>query len=292
MKNFIYIIALIFLPWAVCAQPIDKQVEEAYLYYKEGKLTEAAEIINDISESKKGRADKVVWHIRAFIYKDIFMDSDSLSKTIDAREEAISSVQKSRERDKNKSLEEMNKKVLKYLAESYYNDASDIITDRNKEQLPLAEKNYNRYKDVINYVFPDTSLTHKDIEFYLAMSTAYRKIYEADREENEQYFEKAVSYLDKVLNYAANYSKSVSYYNQGAHGLERLPDAKLTDIYDVQSESMRSIEMALPFMLKAYELNPNKVETVKGLRWMYHNLQRLEKSEEMKQKELELKSDR
>jgi tetratricopeptide (TPR) repeat protein len=223
------------------------------------------------------------------------MSGDSLTKIVDAREEAISSVMRSRELDKNESLDLMNKKVLKYLAESYFNDASDIITIHKRESLMEAPIMYNRYKEVIKSIYPDKSFAKKDVEFYLAMSTACRKIHENDKEENDIFRKKSNDYLKKVLeiepdNYAANYSLSVSYYNQGAYGLEKLPDAKLTDIYEMQSESMRSIEMALPFMLKAYDLKPNKEETVKGLRWMYHNLHRLNKSEEMKQKQLDLRS--
>ena len=93
-------------------------------------------------------------------------------------------------------------------------------------------------------------------------------------------------------NWAANYSTSVAYYNKGAYDLQKLENIEsIPDIYQIQSESIRSIEIALPFMYKAYEIDPDQIDAVKGLKWIYFNLHKFDESEQMEQKEKSLQGD-
>lgn len=264
-----------------------EKMQEAYALYNQGMYLKAAEVIDEVVEDKKGKNDKVAWHIRGFIYKDIFLKIDNSDRDSKAREIAIESLKRSYQLDEAAKLEEQNRKALRYLGVSYFNDASEIIEERDEYKLNKANDKYLSYKDVILFLYSDTSLVQKDVEFYLAMSTAFRKLYEEDRENREEYWEKSNENLIKVLeldpaNWAANYSLAVSYYNQGAHKLQKLPGVHdIMDIYEVQSESIRSIEMALPFMLDAYEINPEKIETIRGLKWIYFNLHRQSESQKM-----------
>ncbi len=295
MKKLIYIsILLLFsLPQAVMSQG-DESMEKAFLLYREGRLTEAATIIDEVVMTKKGASNKVAWHIRAFIYKDIFAKIDKADRGSEARAKAISSFKKSTELDEAGTLVEQNRKALIFLAPSFYNDASDIIDERDTLTVGEAIGYYENYKELVLYVFPDSSMQDADIEFYLAMSTVHRKLYQEDRDLNLKHYTISNDYLLKVLeiddkNWPANYSLSVSYYNKGAFALERLYETE-TDIYDVvqiQSESMQSIEMALPFMMKAYEIDPDKIEAIRGLRWIFFNLDKEEQENEMKIKEAE-----
>jgi len=202
----------------------------------------------------------------------------------------VESFKQSIRLDEAGSLEENNRKALRYLGISFFNDASDIIEERDIYEIDRANDKYLVYKDIMLFLYPDTTLKDKDIEVYLALSTAHRKIYESNRAENEDHYEKSLDYLKLVLeidpkNWAANYSYSVSHYNRGAANLQKLANAeKLMDIYQIQAESMRSIEIALPYMYKAYEINPEKIETIKGLKWIFFNLHQEEKSQEFDKK--------
>jgi len=285
---------LLVVPLVSMAQYQDK-MQEAYALYNQGMYLKAADIVDEVVEDKKGRNDKVAWHIRGFIYKDIYVKIDKSDRDSKAREIAIESLKRSYQLDEAGKLEEQNRKALRYLGVSYFNDASEIIEERDEFKINKANDKYLAYKDVILFLYSDTNLVDKDVEFYLAMSTAFRKLYEDDRTNREQYWEKSNEYLIKVLeldpaNWAANYSLAVSHYNQGAYKLQKLPGVNdIMDIYEIQSESIRSIEMALPFMLDAYEVNPEKIETIRGLKWIYFNLHRQSDSqkmdEELKEKE-------
>lgn len=296
MKKLIYIwLFVIALPVLVSGQNNNELLIEAYQLRKQGELTKSAEVIDQAVATKKGSTDTKAWHVRGFIYKDIYIKVDNSDNKSVAREVAVESFKKSIEYDTDQVFEEQNRKVLKYLAISYFNNASDIIRERDPATVGDANDYYEKYKDIMLYFNPDTVMKQNDIEFYLAMSTVHRKIYEMNRKEYAAHSKVQKEYLHKILyldpqNYEANYSLAVSYYNEGANNLEKLPEAEIADIYEIQSESIRSIEMALPFMLEAYEINPDKIDSVKGLKWIFFNLHREEESLEMQELEKRLRS--
>ena len=295
MKKFIYILFVCFisLPVMVTAQVKDK-IEKAYALYNAGELIEAAEAINQVVESPEGKTSKVAWHIRGFIYKDIYVENEENDPFSKARQEALVSHKTCIANDPEGSLVEQSRNAIKYLSVSFYNDAIEIIEARDTTTLDEANLLYDQFKQVTLYLYPDSVMTAKDIEFYLAMSTANRKIYERNRSKGDKYWEISNSYLSKVLdidpeNWPALYSTSVAHYNKGAYNLDKLPEAQgITDIYRIEAESMRSIQIALPFMIKAYKINPEKIEAVKGLKTIYHNLDREVESNEMRELEIKL----
>lgn len=296
MKKLIYIWLFVFaLPLLVSAQSNNELLIEAYQLRKKGELVESAVVIDQAVASKKGSIDTKAWHVRGFIYKDIYIKVDKSNQSSEAREKAVESFKKSIQFDSNREFEEQNRKVLKYLGISYFNNASDIIREREPLNVEEANEYYENYKEIMLYLNPDTVMTQNDIEFYLAMSTVHRKIYEMNRKEYAAHSKIQKEYLNKILqldpqNFEANYSMAVSYYNEGANNLEKLPEAEIADIYEIQSESVRSIEMALPFMWAAYEISPDQLDAVKGLKWIFFNLHREDESLEMEKLERELRS--
>ena len=296
MKKLFYIwLFVLILPSVSMAQYQDK-MQEAYQLYNQGMYLKASEIIDDVVKQNKAKNDPVSWHIRGFIYKDIYINIDKSDRDSEARKIAVESLKRSYQLDEAGKLEKQNRKALRYLGVSYFNDASEIIEERQEYKLDKANDKYLSYKDVVLFLYSDTSLVEKDVEFYLAMSTAYRKLYEEDRENREDYWERSNEFLLKVLeidpaNWAANYSLAVSHYNQGAYKLQKLPSVSdIMDLYEIQSESIRSIEMALPFMLDAYEIDPKKIEAIRGLKWIYFNLHQEDQSQKFEDKEQELEN--
>lgn len=289
MERFLNILFICFivLPITSFGQVKDK-IEKAYTLYNAGELLKAAEVIDEVVTMSDGEHNKVAWHIRGFIYKDIYVDSEQHDIHSPAREKAIVSHMNCIANDSDKTLEEQSRKAIRYLSISYYNDAIEVIEKRDPRNISEADKLYLKFRDITLYLYPDSNLVENDTLFYLAMSTAHRKIYERDRHANERHFDLSDEYLEKVLsidpeNWSALYSKSVAYYNRGAYNLEKLPEAQgISDIYRIEAESMRSIQIALPFMVRAYDLDPEKIEAVKGLKTIYRNLDREEDSNKMR----------
>lgn len=296
MKKLIYIalICIFSVPLVVCGQ-VNEKIQEAYTLYKSGNLDKASTFIDQAVEMKKGSRKAVAWHIRGFIYKDIYLNAGDNKVSNEARITAIQSFQNAIKYNEDEAQGEQNRKALTFLSRTYFNDASDIIEKRNPETIDKAEEDYIEYRKLVKYLYPDSSLKEKDVEFYLAMATAHRKIYEKDREVNAEHYTISNNYMKRVLeidpqNYPAYYSLAVAHYNNGAHNLEHLPEVtNIPDIYDIQLRSMSSIETALEYMMRAYEINPERIEAVKGLKVIYFNLNNPEESDEMREKEKELK---
>jgi len=287
MRTLIYVLFVSLLLPSLAMAQIDDRTQEAYGLYKLGMLKDAAEKIDEVVESKNGKTDAQAWHVRGFIYKDIYAKLENSAINSKSQEEAVRSFKTSMELDEERKLIEMNQLALKFLGVSYFNHASEIIDRHNVYTIDRANDNYLKYKSLMTFLYPDSSLKSKDVEFHLAMSTAYRKIYDEEPQNRAEFFEKSNNSLLMVLdldpnNWAANYSYSVSFYNKGARNLQQLPNTEsIIDVYAISSESMRSIEIALPFMLKAYEIDPDKIESIKGLKWILFNLHQEEESKKM-----------
>jgi hypothetical protein len=276
------------------AQSTEELVQSAYKLQVAKKHEEAKTVINEALNSPGGDKDKLVWHVRGFVFKDLFVKNRASGDSEDYRKEAVASFLNSMKYDKEDLLLKQNEKALEFLAISHFNDASDIISKHNPDDIKEAERNYEKYRSLLIQLNPDTVLTKKDIEYFLAMSTAHRKIYESDRETYDSYWSSSNDYLEKVLDldpesFSALYSKGVSLYNRGAFHLERLPYVDIRDFLQVQSESMRSIEAALPFMLRAYEVDSTKIEAVRALKIIHFNLNKEEETKfyDSKLKELD-----
>ncbi|MCZ4407730.1 hypothetical protein O3Q51_02845 [Cryomorphaceae bacterium 1068] len=289
MIRFFTILFLSFILQAQSfGQSVDDLVQTAYKLQVAKNHEEAMDVINKALEADGGEKSELVWHVRGFVYKDLFVKYRSEVEGSNYRTEAVSSFLNSIKYDKDGRLTDQNEKALKYLAVSYFNDASDVIKEHSSERIDLADKYYQDYRDIILELNSDTSLVEKDVEYYLAMSTAHRKIYESDRVENDAHWEMSNEYMNKVLDLDPNsfeawFSKGVSYYNRGAYNLERLPYVDIYDLYQIQSESMRSIEMALPFMYRAYEIDSTKIDVIRALKIITFNLNKEEESDRFQQ---------
>ncbi len=195
-------------------------LEEAYLLFKNGQRLKAAAVIDKAVATADGSVDARAWHVRGFIYKDIYIKEDSRGAVPTARELAIESMKKSIENDQDKLFAVQSYKVLKLLAVSYFNEAIDIIEAQSSATIDGAEDQYLKYKDLTIYQFPDSVMTEDDIAFYLAMSTVHRKIFEKNKVANAKNYNKEQAYLKRVLeldpdNSQAKYSISVSQHNRG-----------------------------------------------------------------------------
>ncbi len=289
IKIYYISILLLIFPLGIQAQSIDELMQRAYLHFNEKQYDLARADIDEAVLNRKGSENPMAWHIRGFVYKDIFIHKDVMNPHSESRDIAVESLQRSIFLDGEGKFYENNQRALKYLATSYWNDASEIINNPNIQTVGDATDYFEKFQAVYDQLIPDSSYLKRDVDFYLALATALRRIYESDRAANEEYWLQSNNYLKKVLeldpqNFDANYSLGVSYYNKGAHSLEKLPEIEIFDIYRVQGESIRSIQGALPFMIKAYEINPERIEAIKGLKWIHFNLHQYEESDKYDQK--------
>lgn len=283
-QKLVLLFTAVLITGGLWAQP--SATLEAYKAYQSGKYQVAAEHIDAAVATEAGKADAMTWHIRGFIYKELFNQVDEKARDSENRDIAIDAFLKAMELDRTEEYKDNNVKSLRYLGSSYYNDAVLVMRDTDKNTIEKSEALYKRYKHVMEQCDPTFNAREKDITFYKALATSNRKIYEKDREANKPYLYTALDNYQYVLeldpdNYGANYNTAINLYNEGAHGIEQIDaEAQIPTIVKVQATSIDLFREALPYMLKAHELDPNRRETLIGLRGIYLSLNNNEKANE------------
>src|SRR5690554_385528 len=265
-----------FMAVMVVAQP--QETLDAYRAYQQKDYSKAVKLIDAAVQNATGKDDPMSWHIRGFIYKDIFNETDQKDRFSANRDISVEAFLRSLELDKKNEYRENNLKSLRYLASSYYNDAVLVMREMNKENIQESEDYYNTYKKIVQVSEPEIDITERDLTFYKALATCHRKIYEQDRDANKDYLYKALENYQFVLdldpdNYGANYNTAINLYNEGAYGIEKIDaEAQIPTIVQVQAVSVEMFREALPFMLKAYEQDSTRRETLIALRGIYLSL--------------------
>lgn len=291
-----WMVSLLLIVSALVSHAQNDSLASALKFFQAGNLDNAKAAIEAAVNHPETANDPQAWYLRGFIYKEIYKAREQSDKMSPAREAAFISFKKSFEMDTAKSSRESNIASMKYLASKYFNDAAASLDTVNYR---LSIKNFDKYKEVMLVVEPEGNLVQKDIEFSLAIASVYTRIYESDRKAKQSFFDLAKASYAKVLsldpnNLSANYHMGILYYNQAVEIINRNIeesewDIDLVRLEQIQDNSIALFKQSLPFMQKAYELDPNKRETLEGLTGIYFSLNEFEKSNEFKQRLEEIK---
>lgn len=291
MKKVLTILTLIFCFSAAMLAQFEK-VTEARRLYQEKNYAQAQITIDEAMQHPELELDAYAWLMRGYIYKDIYKKVDKGDPHSKARGRALEYAMKAMELDTSKDQVFFSDgyKLYDHLAKTYYNDAARAM---NKKDHEGAVQHFEDYERTILELTPDADLTQKQVEFYNALATVYTKLYNGDREQLE-YFKKAIAMYQKVMNldkenYGANYNMATMWYNRGVYNIQQIsPENDIPSIELIQKVSKEFFMQALPFMLKAHEQDPDRIETLMGLEGIYYSLQEEVKSDEYRAKIKEL----
>ncbi|MFL5763837.1 MAG: hypothetical protein ACJ77K_07840 [Bacteroidia bacterium] len=281
------IFGLLLLP-AVISKAQQAKVNEAYTFLQSGKLEEAKAAIDAAVVHPETQADGQAWYIRGFVYKTIYNQSEKSNKQSPSRLEALLSFKKSLGLDTTKENVQENIKNVKYLATTLYNDAAASL---DTIDYKIAIKDFDIFREYYKLVDPSKeNFKEKEISFSNAIATVYTKIYDGDTKGKNEFNDSAKAAYGRSLkldpnNIQANYNMGILYYNQAVRLINQSDyDLDIVALNDVQDNSITLFKNALPFMEKAYSLDPNRKETLLGLSGIYFSLNEKEKSNEFKQK--------
>jgi len=293
MKRLVIIVVILFsmVPIGLRAQ-LDP-VSLALRAYQNKDLPKAKELIEIAVGDDNFNGITKTWYFRGYIYKDLFKDSKeskNRKEAFDLREEAIESYMKAVELEPQGELVEDCFNSLKYLSSTLYNDAAYSLDSNNFE---TAQQLFDRYKEIIAMTNPEMDLSKRTIEFNLYMASKYSYLFDnpRSRDVKEEIGQKVVETYQKVLdidsnNISANYNMAIHYYNQGVNIIENMDyEQDFETLFMIQAQVMELFDAALPYMKKAYKLNPYREETLVGLSGIYYGLNDIETSE-MYQEEL------
>lgn len=270
----------VWFAFAAHAQP-GQHTQNAIQRYQAGDLMAARGSILQAIQSPKEKEKAYTWYVKGFIYKEIYKEIDKGNANSENREIAVEAIVRSMQLNASggdAETAENNAKALSFLALSYYNDAVLMTRSLSPAKVNAPEKSYNRYKDLLVKVEPQKDFTPQDVEFYKNMARGCRMIYDRDPDTHRVYFDLSNTYYQRAIELApndfqANYNLAVNYYNQGVHKIRRIDhNTEIFELIQIQDECVGLFKLALPYMRKAHDLQPEHRKTLGGLMAIYRSL--------------------
>ena len=279
------VIALLFCFgwWGVRAQD---PLVEGLRAYQAGDLERARVLVDSAVSIPSHEEDAEAWLLRGFVYKDLYKQRSPDSDPDTLRSRALRSLDRCRALDTERTFAQNAEQAYQFVARSFYNDAAKALQDGREDH---AIDQFDRFREAMAGLPEEGDLDQREVDFLNALGTAYTRRYNEDRLDTVV-FDKAVSAYEHVLqkdtgNYGANYNLATLYYNHGVYNIQQLGvDNDLLSIELIQQVSKELFKRALPYMLKAHQMRPDRKETLLGLEGIYYSLQDDERSEEFRTK--------
>ena len=284
MKRIAHILLIVLLASSVVRGQGDPLVE-ALRKYQGGALNEAKALVDEAVTVPQHANNAEAWLLRGFIYKDAYKASTAVEPGDDLRDEALRSLHRCITLDTAGTYKENATQAYDFLTRSYFNDAAKALNEMNEKR---ALEVFPKFKEAALLVNPAADLRVRETEFTNALGTVYTKRFNTDRTDTTL-FARAVEAYKRVLvvdpeNYGANYNLATLYYNRGVYNIQLIDaEDEIPTILQIQEASREFFQKALPFMLKAHDMNPSRRETLLGLEGIYYSLQDQESSDKFRQ---------
>ncbi|MBL4594846.1 MAG: hypothetical protein JKX68_13690 [Flavobacteriales bacterium] len=289
MSKKIYILFIVsILTSSVFGQFVGKDNLSISLFYMQKTELDSAKKYIDLAIIDDNlKSTPKTWYYRGFIYKELYKKKEKENKVSPLRLISIESFKTMLTLEGKDEFTESAFKILKYEASTLYNDAARMLDPKNYR---TAVSNYQHYRRTMLLINPNIDLKSRDVKFKLALASMLNR-----PAETSTGLDSAQAYLIKTLyieilsieanNSSANYNLAILYYNQGADIINNMDyDMDITKLNEVQDRCVELFLKGLPYMKKSYELTPNKMEILIGLKNIYYGLNDLEKSEMFKLK--------
>ncbi len=296
------ILGLLLLIALVSKAQVGK-VLAAITLLEENKLDSAKANIDAAIVHPETANDAQTWQIRGFIYKEIYKTNDNNNRLSPVRIDALNSLKKSIELDVAKEFFSDNIVWVKFLTNTMRNDWIGSLDPLDYKIAIKIAKKYQEYSKIIDP--SPAAVQKKEIEFSNEIAKVYYSIVEttnktlmldstntAARKDNFKFLNLTKNEYNNILamdsnNISANYSMAILYYNQAVTLIKTNDyDIDLAALAIVVDRSTKLSLESLPFMQRAYKLEPTRTSTLIGMAGIYSILHDTEKSD-MYRRELE-----
>ncbi|MFI5141571.1 MAG: hypothetical protein ACHQII_04360, partial [Bacteroidia bacterium] len=263
------------------------KVNKAIELFSAKKLDSAKVLIDEAIQNPESIKDYNAWMMRGVIYKDLYKTGQMGNVVSPYRDSATVSFIQSLQLDaENKnSQKELVVKSLNYLASLYHNDINKTLDTVNYQQsLNNAEK-HKAIKKIIDPAFNEQKYNY---EVYSTVGSMFEKGFEKSM--SKTLLDLAKTYLLKAYEINSNtdfINKNIGvlYYNQAVDIIKKMDyDVPLDKLPVYQDQSVAMGKQALPYLIKANQINPADKSVVEGLAGIYYLLNDSEKYNEYKKK--------
>ena len=147
-----------------------------------------------------------------------------------------------------------------------------------RNNLIAEYKNTNKTSILEKFLLLQLAENPNDKDLLMPLAWVYERKMASEPSQRASYFEKALTTYDKVIsvepnNNLANYNCAILLYNEAVEKINDMSyDVGLTELSLVQEEAVTIFKRALPYMQKAYELDPKNKNTIVGLSGIYFSL--------------------
>lgn len=221
------------------------------------------------------------WYLRGFAYKEYYKKYEIGTHALTTRDIAAQSFLQSIKLDTKAELVGECKKNLETISKLYFSDVKMFMDSFNPQP---AIKYYDLFKRTRLAADSSFDFQKNEILFNLTLGTTYMKLAETtDTTLRKEYLAKEREAFLKVLavdpnNITANYNMALLYYNQAVKIINAMGyDEDIVTLNMIVDNCTGLFKESLPFMEKAYHLNPNRRETLVGLSGIYFSLNEEEK---------------
>lgn len=269
-------------------------VQQALMHLQNNELESAKDLVDKAIQLDLYNQKATTWFYYGYVYKELYKANDIGNINSTNLEKASNAYLKALEMDNNHPEKNNNILGINYLAIQYYNIAGTILNQAtfnvniDTNIINKAITNYARYKELKKISEPNFDNTERDISFYYQLGSAYHLKYDSSKFTDKKSGKYAEIYFGKVLeldnnNVSALYNVGIIYYNEAVDIINTLDyDEDLEKLNKSLDYSIELFLKALPYMKKAYELEPKRKETIVGLSYIYLSLNDNEKSEQFK----------
>lgn len=200
--NLLLVFVLIFIPHYVSSQAAveDKNSLDLMMkYFYAGRMDSASIISETHLNNPELKNNPKFWFYTGLINKEMFKKYEKGNAKSSFREKSSQSFQKSLVLENDTEIITDIKKNLKYLANTYYNDAIRLLKEE-KSSIPLSISTFYEYIDLMKLLDENFNFKQKGIEFSLTLGTVYAGYYEKDdSKQADEYYDLAKKCYENIL---------------------------------------------------------------------------------------------
>jgi hypothetical protein len=256
----------------------------------EGRWAEARPLLAEATAGTD-QLNPHAWYLLGFVEKELYKASEVGLPDARTRVAALGAFERARALGISGDEAGSLAAAVDYLGRTYFDDAVAVVAGFRAGQDQEVQALFGRYKAARLAADPRADVREEEADLRLLLGQANALLLESVKDDDigtasaTALLERAISHYSEALrlrpgDYRAEYNRAITIYNHGVRQLKRIdPETSLFELMEVQDACVALFERALVPMQAAHALQPERLETLKGLMTVHRALSQLEESE-------------